>query len=62
MGVVDVLRQLFGGDTTLASLKEHEERVRLLEQRYSGPFAKAMKADFEVARAYLAGCPYTKSS
>ena len=52
----------FTGDTVLHSLEEHGERMRLLEQKYPGPFAAATKADFEAARAFLGGRPYALAS
>lgn len=49
----------FGGDYVLQSLREHEERVRLLTERYPGPFAASTQADFAAALDALRGRAYT---
>lgn len=42
-------RGIFNSRQLLAELQEHEERVRHLAERYPGPFATTMAADFEAA-------------
>lgn len=38
--------------------QEHEARLRLLGERYPGPFTDAVRAAYEAVRASLAGRPY----
>jgi len=48
-------------DYALGRLREHEPRLRHLVDRHPGPYARAMAADFELARAALEGRSYTLS-
>lgn len=45
----------------LDKLREHEPRVRALGERFPGPYASAIAADFERARGALEGRAYTLS-
>jgi hypothetical protein len=49
----------FTSDVHLTQLLEHEQRMQFLEQKYPGPYARAMRDDFDKVAELLRGRPYT---